>query len=65
MIAGNRPMTHVVVLQADTARALVAHAVRRGISIAALATRIVDTVVHEAMIDAVLDDGAAGEDAGC
>ncbi|WP_228275266.1 hypothetical protein [Stakelama tenebrarum] len=53
-----RPVTQTIALPVDRAAQLLPHAERRGITVGQLALRIVEMCVDEAMIDAVLDDGA-------
>ncbi len=56
-------MHRTVVFPLDVLRPLYPHAVRRGCTVNELARRIVDTVIEDGIIDAVLDDRAdeAGE----
>jgi hypothetical protein len=56
-----RPITQQIALSIDTVRALPGPALRRGITVGQLATRIVETTVDERMIAAVLDDGVRDE----
>jgi len=48
-----------VLFPTDLLDLLIPHAQRRGCRVNELARRIVDTVVEEGLVDAVLDDGAS------
>ena len=50
-------MGRTVVFPVDILAALSPHAAKRGVHVNTLARRIVETVVDEKMVDAVLDDG--------
>ena len=47
----------MVILSPDTFAALRSHAARRGLTVAAIAALIIDTVAIEGIVDAALDDG--------
>lgn len=57
MSVGSRPITQTIALPMDVAQALLRPALARRVSAGALALRIVETVVRDGMIGAVLDDG--------
>ena len=50
-------MGRTIVFTVDILDALRPHAAKRGVHVNSLARRIVETVVDENMVDAVLDDG--------
>lgn len=59
-----RPDNASIAIDPELRMALRPHAIARDLSVTALARRIIETVAHEDMVDAVLDDGegVAGRD---
>jgi len=53
-------MGRTIVFPVDILDALRPHAAKRGMHVNSLARRIVETVVDEKMVDALLDDEARG-----